>query len=223
MSGVAVGAIGIGICGIAGRLKEKQLKSEGAPTEFSITKGLLLSLLAGVLSAVYNFSIECRRSDRQSGRRITAPAFGAATSSISSPTPALSSPRRSTACICTPNTARSASLIQLPAGPEENKLPLNFGMAALTGLLWYGQFFFYNLGHVRMGSYKFTSWAIHMTMLVLFSNLIAIVLREWKGCRRITQLTIGIGLGDFGRRDPADLRQLSRKSRCREIDFSRGK
>ena len=67
-------------------------------------------------------------------------------------------------------------------------------MAALTGLLWYGQFFFYNLGHVRMGSYKFTSWAIHMTMLVLFSNLIAIVLREWKGCRRITQLTIGMAL-----------------------------
>ena len=37
----------------------------------------------------------------------------------------------------------------------------------LTGTLWYGQFFFYNLGHVRMGDYEFTSWAIHMIMLVL--------------------------------------------------------
>ena len=53
----------------------------------------------------------------------------------------------------------------------------------LTGTLWYGQFFFYNLGHVRMGDYEFTSWAIHMIMLVLFSNLVALLFREWKGCR----------------------------------------
>ena len=42
----------------------------------------------------------------------------------------------------------------------------------LTGTLWYGQFFFYNLGHVRMSNAN-TSWAIHMIMLVLFSNLVA--------------------------------------------------
>ena len=64
-------------------------------------------------------------------------------------------------------------LVELPAGRRRRSLPLNFGMAALTGLLWYGQFFFYNLGHVRMGTYKFTSWAMHMIMLVLFSNLVA--------------------------------------------------
>ena len=58
----------------------------------------------------------------------------------------------------------------------------------LTGTLWYGQFFFYNLGHVRMGNYKFTSWAIHMIMLVLFSNLVAVLFREWKGCRGRTSL-----------------------------------
>ena len=81
-------------------------------------------------------------------------------------------------------------MIELPAGQEEAKLPLNFAMAALTGVLWYGQFFFYNLGHVRMGEYKFTSWAIHMTMLVLFSNVIAILFREWKNCRRSTLATI---------------------------------
>ena len=52
----------------------------------------------------------------------------------------------------------------------------------LTGTLWYGQFFFYNLGHVRMSNDD-TSWAIHMIMLVLFSNLVAIAFREWKGCR----------------------------------------
>jgi L-rhamnose-H+ transport protein len=58
-------------------------------------------------------------------------------------------------------------------------LSLNFAMAALTGFLWYGQFFFYGLGHVRMGNYKFSSWAIHMIMLVLFSSIAGLILKEW--------------------------------------------
>ncbi len=41
-----------------------------------------------------------------------------------------------------------------------------------------------------MGSFEYTSWAIHMTMLVLFSNVIAIAFGEWKGCRRVTYAAI---------------------------------
>jgi L-rhamnose-H+ transport protein len=57
-----------------------------------------------------------------------------------------------------------------------------------------GQSFFYDLGHVRMGRYQSTSWAIHMTMLVLFSNLVGLVLREWRGCRRTAHLAIAAAL-----------------------------
>jgi L-rhamnose-H+ transport protein len=85
-------------------------------------------------------------------------------------------------------------LVELPAGQPEASLPVNWAMALVTGLFWYGQFFFYNLGHVRMGHYKFTSWAIHMIMLVLISNLVGILLREWRQCRRLTLRTIGIAL-----------------------------
>jgi L-rhamnose-H+ transport protein len=45
-----------------------------------------------------------------------------------------------------------------------------------------------------MGDYKFTSWAIHMIMLVLFSNLVGMALREWRACRRLTRTTIGLAL-----------------------------
>ena len=85
-------------------------------------------------------------------------------------------------------------LVELPAGQPEASLPVNWAMALVTGLFWYGQFFFYNLGHVRMGHYKFTSWAIHMIMLVLISNLVGILLREWRQCRRRTHRTIGLAL-----------------------------
>ena len=41
-------------------------------------------------------------------------------------------------------------------------------------LFWYGQFFFYNVGYVRLGQrYAFSRWAIHMILLVMFSNLLA--------------------------------------------------
>ena len=85
-------------------------------------------------------------------------------------------------------------LTRLADGAERGSLLGNYGLAFLTGTLWYGQFFFYNLGHVRMGSYEFTSWAIHMIMLVLLSNLTAVLFREWKGCRPRTQAAIGLGL-----------------------------
>lgn len=39
-----------------------------------------------------------------------------------------------------------------------SRLPINFGLALLTGCLWYGQFFFYGLGH---GSYIGESVAGH--------------------------------------------------------------
>jgi L-rhamnose-H+ transport protein len=65
-------------------------------------------------------------------------------------------------------------------------------MTAVMGLFWYGQFFFYNLGHVQLGDkFAFTSWAIHMIMLVLSSNLTGVLLREWKECHRLTHTTIG--------------------------------
>ncbi len=55
---------------------------------------------------------------------------------------------------------------------------MNYAMALLTGCLWYSQFLFYGLGHVRMGEFEFSSWAIHMIMLILFSSLTGIVLKR---------------------------------------------
>jgi len=69
---------------------------------------------------------------------------------------------------------------------------MNYLMSLLTGFLWYGQFFFYGLGHVRMGNFKFTSWAIHMIMLVLLSAVTGLIMKEWKNCSRKTiQLLTG--------------------------------
>jgi len=193
LAGLVVGTLGIALCGAAGRLKEKHLPTADGKNEFSLMKGLLLSLLAGVLSAVYGFALEAGEPIADVATQYGAGVWRGNVTYLFANTGAFVT----TAIYCLYLHARHRTLgelIELPAGPEKAWLPLNFAMAALTGLLWYGQFFFYNLGHVRMGTFKFTSWAIHMITLVLFSNLTGIVFREWKGCRSSTKATITFAL-----------------------------
>ncbi len=192
-AGVIVGACGIGFTGLAGRLKEIDLAAQQERNEFSLAKGLALSLLAGVLSAVYGFALEAGEPIADVASAHGAGVFRGNVVYIFANTGAF----LTTAVYCLYLHWRHqtlSELVELPAGTEQRRLPLNFVMAAVTGLFWYGQFFFYNLGHVRMGHYKLTSWAIHMILLVLFSNLVGLALREWRRCRRITDLTIGVGL-----------------------------
>jgi L-rhamnose-H+ transport protein len=60
--------------------------------------------------------------------------------------------------------------------------------------MWYSQFFFYGLGHTLMGAYKFSSWAVHMILLVLFSSIVGLVLKEWMGGKRRTKWVLAIAL-----------------------------
>jgi L-rhamnose-H+ transport protein len=193
IAGIVVGAIGIAGAGFAGRLKELDLAANRAKGEFALWKGLALSLLAGVLSAVYGFALEAGEPIADVATVHGAGMWRGNVVYVFSNTGAF----LTTAIYCLWLHARHKTLgeiIELPAGTEKASLPWNWAMAVITGLFWYGQFFFYNLGHVRMGHYKFTSWAIHMIMLVLFSNLVGVALREWRACRRVTHTTIGLAL-----------------------------
>jgi L-rhamnose-H+ transport protein len=193
IAGIMLGAAGIALAGTAGRMKERDLSEQSGRGEFSLTKGLLLSLLAGVLSAVYGFALEAGEPIADVASAHGAGVWRGNVVYIFSNTGAFTS----TAIYCLWLHARHRTIgeiLELPAGPEKASLPVNWLMAVVTGLFWYGQFFFYNLGHVRMGAYKFTSWAIHMIMLVLFSNVVGIALREWRACRRLTHRTIALAL-----------------------------
>ncbi|MCL5096013.1 MAG: rhamnose:proton symporter [Candidatus Omnitrophica bacterium] len=193
IAGILVGTVGIAGTGLAGRLKELDLRTQEGKGDFSLAKGLLLSLLAGVLSAVYGFALEAGEPIADVASAHGAGLFRGNVVYIFSNSGAF----LTTAIFCLYLHVREKSfgeLLELPPGDGEARLPVNFAMAAVTGLFWYGQFFFYNLGHVRMGAYKFTSWAIHMIMLVLFSSVVGIALREWRQCRRLTRTTISLAM-----------------------------
>jgi L-rhamnose-H+ transport protein len=192
-AGIVVGTLGIAMCGVAGRLKEVDLENRQATGEFSLSKGLLLSLLAGVLSAIYGLSLDAGKPIAEVAETYGAGEFKGNVIYIFSNTGAFVT--TSAYCLYLGLKHRTlGEFMALPAGKERASLGANFFLALLTGLLWYGQFFFYNLGNVRMGTFEFTSWAIHMIMLVLFSTSAAMAMREWSGVRRLTQGAIAAAL-----------------------------
>ena len=195
IGGVVAGAAGIALCGMAGHLKEKDLDaSPGKRGEFSLLKGLLLSLLAGVRSAVYGFALEVAAPVADLAEHYGAGIWKGNVSYLFTNTGAFV-----TALLYSLYLARKnhslGELKTLPGGSGAAALRWNYLFALLTGTLWYGQFFFYNLGHVHLGAqYAFSSWAIHMILLVLFSNVLAVFLREWKGCTTRTRMIVATGL-----------------------------
>lgn len=194
LSGVAAGAAGIAVCGIAGRLKEKSLQSAGGKLgEFSLSKGLTLSLIAGVLSGVYGMALEVAAPVANLAEQFGAGIWKGNVSYLFVNTGAFLTSLMYCAYLARRNGS-TAELVRVHKGGRR-RLAANYLFALLTGTLWYGQFFFYNLGHVRLGEhYAFSSWAIHMILLVLLSNLLAWIFQEWRDCSEGTRLVMVLGI-----------------------------
>ena len=73
-------------------------------------------------------------------------------------------------------------------------LLLNYCFAALAGVIWYFQFFFYSMGTTKMGKYDFSSWTLHMASIIIFATLWGIFLKEWRGTSFRTKALVTLGL-----------------------------
>jgi len=55
------------------------------------------------------------------------------------------------------------------------------------------------MGETKMGTYKFSSWTLHMASIIIFSTLWGVFLHEWKGASkktlRLVVLTIATLIG----------------------------
>jgi L-rhamnose-H+ transport protein len=81
--------------------------------------------------------------------------------------------------------------LQVPAGngpaadlsdaPKAPSLFGNYFFSALAGAIWYMQFFFYTMGESQLGNYKFSGWTLLNAIIIIFSTLWGIALKEWNG------------------------------------------
>lgn len=199
LSGISAGAAGIALCGIAGKQKERDYSTLNIPAKkgYSFSIGISLCILAGILSALYGFSLAQGQPIADVAEKYGAGNFQVNVIYLFSNSGAFLTTLLY-CCYLHHKQKTFSEYIKLSGGSahvtSKNPLLINYILAAITGILWYTQFFFYGLGHMRMGAYKFTSWAIHMIMLVLISTVIGIVLKEWNGVKKKTRLILASAL-----------------------------
>lgn len=192
LAGIVLSLIGILFCGWAGALRERS--ASATPSKFQFKIGIPLVIMAGVLSSVFNFALIA-------GEPLEKAALAQGASDLLRMNAIYPFSHGGawvtnfTWCIILIVRNKTGSqLLGLP-GETGKRLSFYYLMSLLSGAMWYFQFFFYGMGHVNMGErYGFTSWALHMAMLILFSNLYGKLFHEWDGSDRLPKRVLHIGM-----------------------------
>jgi L-rhamnose-H+ transport protein len=177
--GVCITLGGIAVIGYAGSLRAKNMTDEekkAAVKDFALTKGLLVALLAGVMSACFALGLEA-------GKPLVVDGTNELFKTLPATLMVTTGGFFTNAVYCISLNVKNKSgkdYFAVSSGTLLN----NVLFCALAGVLWYSQFF--GLG---MGKSYFTgssvmlafSWSILMSLNVIFSNVWGIILKEWKG------------------------------------------
>jgi L-rhamnose-H+ transport protein len=193
---VCVAIAGIATIGYAGSLRAKNMTEEqrrAAIKDFALSKGLLVALLAGVMSACFAFGLN-------SGKPIDdlALKLGATKLFVSLPATLMVTMGGflTNAFYCIYQNIKNKTTKDYFTLPGKVLLN-NFLFCALAGILWYSQFFGFGIGKsfFAEGSLILAfSWSILMSLNVTFSNVWGIILKEWKGVNQKTMIVLIIGL-----------------------------
>lgn len=192
LAGIVISLGGIAVCGWAGMLRERA--GGDSPTHYSFRVGVPLAIVAGVLSSVYKFALDA-------GDPLAYAATAAGANDLLKMN-AIYPFSNGGAFItnfafCVFLIARNRTGGQFLRLPKKGTGTLGFYylMGLLSGAFWYFQFFFYGMGHHHMGdTFGFTSWALHMAMLILFSNVYGWLFREWEGVSTRPRRVLHVGM-----------------------------
>ena len=193
ITGMLLSVAGVGMCGWAGFKKENDLqKLAGKTISFKMSTGMILAIIAGVLSAVFNLSLEHGQPIADMAAKNGAGNFEGNAKMIVS----------TSGCfvvnfiwfIVLGIKQKTLGEFAVSAELPRSRIVKNTLWSALAGTLWFVQFLFYGLGHVQMGNYRFISWVLHMSMLIFFSFGIGVIMKEWKNVSKNTYITLIIAL-----------------------------
>ena len=194
LAGFIISLVGVAICGKAGILKDKE-NSEGN-NSVDMKKGLILASAAGVLSGAFGLALSSGNPISETAAGLGSTEFSGYATYIFAMGGAFITNFVWWSVVHFKQNTWKEYFGSMSQGNQKNKsiLPKYYLIALLSGLLWYGQFFFYGLGHNRMGNFEFISWGIHMAMLIFFSFAVGFILKEWQGLSTKTLRTLYFGL-----------------------------
>lgn len=191
--GFLVCLIGIALCGYAGVLKEQRLtddQKKEAIKDFALVKGILVAVFGGIMSASMALAFTA-------GEPIAVVALAAGSSDVFKNMPLLVLALAggfTTNCIATMIIMAKKKAFGDYVVRPGNVLLMNYFLAAISGVMWYGQYFFFGTGKTKMGDYSYAGWSIFMASIIIFSNLWGLALREWKLVDRRTRVYLWLGI-----------------------------
>lgn len=189
--GVSITLAGIAIIGYAGGLRAKNMTEEerkAAVKDFALTKGLLVALLAGVMSACFALGLEA-------GTPLVVDGVSELFKTLPATLMVTCGGFITNAAYCLFQNSKNKTFGDYG---KKSLLANNLMFCALAGLLWYSQFFGLGMGKsfLEPGSVMMAfSWSILMALNVIFSNIWGIILKEWKGVSKLTIYVLVAGLG----------------------------
>jgi L-rhamnose-H+ transport protein len=197
--GISVCTLGIVFSGLAGMSKERELGSRhrtATVEEFGFVKGMLVALFAGMLSAAMAFGLDAGSPIAKAAQQQL---LSSGRSDIWQGLPVLIivllGGFTTNFIWCAILNIKNGTASQyLAKGGDNVPMASNYFFAALAGLTWYFQFFFYTMGTTKMGQYGFSSWTLHMASIIIFSMLWGVALKEWRGTSKRTHALIAVGL-----------------------------
>jgi len=194
--GVGIAIAGIAIIGYAGALKSRNMSEEEkkkAIKDFALKKGLIIALLAGVMSACFNLGLKF-------GEPIKVAAIAGQVKPLFAGLPIIFLVTFGgflvNAAYCIQQNIKNKTGKEYFSVSGSVKLN-NLMFCALAGLLWYLQFFGLETGKSFLTESPVLlafSWSILMSLNVLFSNVWGIILKEWKGAGKQTIIVLVTGL-----------------------------
>ena len=192
--GIVVSLIGITITGKAGIKKDNELSVEQKQetiSEFNLKKGIWVALFAGIMSASFAFGIAA-------GKPISVKAIEMGATELFSNSPLfiiiMAGGFTTNLLWCLFLIVKNKTLKDY-VKTKDTPILKNYIFSAMGGIIWYFQFMFYGMGTTKMGDLDFASWSIHMSFIIIFSNMWGMILKEWKGAGKSTMRFLYIGLG----------------------------
>ena len=194
--GVSVAIAGIAVIGFAGSLRSKNMtedQKKAAVKDFALGKGLLVALLAGVMSACFSLGLEAAEPIKVAAINLgTQPLFAGLPAILMITTGGFIT----NAIYCLFQNVKNKTITDYFSVPK-SVFVNNVLFCALAGILWYSQFFGLALGksYLTEGSVMMAfSWSILMSLNVTFSNVWGIILKEWKGAGSMTVAVLVLGM-----------------------------
>lgn len=194
--GVCITLAGIAVIGFAGGLRAKNMSEEdkrAAIKDFALTKGLVIALLCGLMSACFALGLSA-------GEPIAQYARSAGASDLFATLPATFMVTLggffTNAVYCLYQNGRNKTFSDYSKVTGRVWVN-NLLFCALAGILWYSQFFGLSMGKSFLAGSPLMlafSWCILMALNVTFSNVWGIILKEWKGAgsKTVTVLVTGL-------------------------------